>query len=532
MRRLFWSMAFSAAALGLAACGNGASVGKSNDNGGGTESRAGDVYRQAITSPTGDTVVFQVMEPTQFEAGKTYPLVLHGHGYGGQRNVEPSAFQQRLRDAGYYVISIDQRGFGESTGSVRVMDPEYEGVNLVAVLDWAENLPGLRRRDNGEMMVGSYSGSYGGMYQVLLWAVDPRHRLRVLAPDITPHDLPYALSPHGVVKSGWDLLLVVGGEATNAQNFVGHLTSLDPARIQQGLANPPPHQDPAIYETLVQAVVTGRFPEASYNFFKYHSFSYYCDGEPAGPQNFLLATPDALSVPAVLPPAADVLVTQGVRDTLFNYNDGYHNYQCMKALGGDVRFFTHQTGHLLPALIPADAQAALDAFYQALTLPNTQAAGGTRSCGDVDLNDLTFAWFEEKLQAKSGAVSAALGGSHTEVCLSLSEQEAIDVAPSSLKVGGVGFAVGGEIPQFNAVLGTITSLAGTAAREALLADQVLLTVPAGGLLLGGIPTLSLDVQPLGGAGLEECLLPVSVGCDPILFLALAHRPAGQIRCGT
>src|SRR3546814_20836816 len=53
------------------------------------------------------------------------------------------------------------------------------------LLDWAENLEGLRRRNNGEMMVGSYGGSYGGMYQVLLYAVDPKHRLRVLAPDIT-----------------------------------------------------------------------------------------------------------------------------------------------------------------------------------------------------------------------------------------------------------------------------------------------------------------------------------------------------------
>src|SRR3546814_5777337 len=81
------------------------------------------------------------------------------------------------------------------------MDPEYEGQDLSAVLDWAENLEGLRRRNNGEMMVGSYGGSYGGMYQVLLYAVDPKHRLRVLAPDITPHDLTYSLDPNGVVKS-------------------------------------------------------------------------------------------------------------------------------------------------------------------------------------------------------------------------------------------------------------------------------------------------------------------------------------------
>lgn len=488
-----------------------------------SETRAGEVYRQAIESPTGDTVVFQVMEPTQMEAGKSYPLVLHGHGYGGQRNVEPSGFQQRLRDAGYYVISIDQRGFGESTGTVRVMDPEFEGVNLIAILDWAENLPGLARRANGEMMVGSYSGSYGGMYQVLLWAVDPKHRLRVLAPDITPHDLTYSLNPHGVVKSGWGLLLAAGGEATNAQNFANGIASFN----TDAASNPPPHQDPAIFESLVQAGLTGSFPEAGLNFFKYHSFAYYCEGQPAGPQNFLTATPDQLSVPPVMPPVADVLITQGVRDTLFNYNDGYKNYQCMRQLGGDVRFFTHQTGHLLPGF-PADVTGPLDPFYAALTLPNTQAAGGSRSCGDVNLDDLTFAWFEEKLSGKPGAVTTALGGRDTEVCVSLSEGEGLDLAPASLKVGGVTYPVGGDIPQFSAVLGTATSILGTNAREALLADQVLATVPAGGQILAGMPKLNVDVQAVEGLGLGECAVPmVSTACDPTLFLALGRRAAGQ-----
>ena len=102
--------------------------------------RAGTSYRQEIASPvTGDTTVVQVFEPTQLQAGKTYPLVLQGHGYGGSRETgaPDGSFIKRLNDAGYYVISIDQRGFGESSGTVRVMDPDYEGQNLVAVLDWA-----------------------------------------------------------------------------------------------------------------------------------------------------------------------------------------------------------------------------------------------------------------------------------------------------------------------------------------------------------------------------------------------------------
>jgi ABC-2 type transport system ATP-binding protein len=485
-------------------------------------SREGTVYRQEIVSPIGDTVIFQVMEPTNLEAGKTYPLVLQGHGYGGHRDVAPNEFQQRLRDTGYYVVSIDQRGFGESTGTIRVMDPEYEGVNLTAILDWAENLEGLRRHLDGRMVVGSYGGSYGGMYQVLLWAADPQHRLRVLAPDITPHDLVYALDPNNVVKSGWGLVLSAGGEGAVALQFAdGFPLVVAPTGL---------HQDPAIYETLLQAVTTNAFSDASKSFFRYHSFKYYCDGQAVAPQNFLVATPDALTQPPTLPPAADVLITQGMRDTLFNFNDGWNNYQCMKALGGDVRLLTHQSGHILPVELPADAKDAIDAFYQALTIPGFQAGGGSRTCGDLDLDDLTFAWFEEKLRNQPGAVAAVVGDNSRNVCMSLAEGEAVELSEDSMKVASASFPIDSSTPQFNAVLGTITSLAGTAAREALLADQVLLTVPAGGLILAGIPKLDVEVAGLSGTEMGECLVPeLTAACDPILLLAIGHRAPGQTR---
>lgn len=48
----------------------------------------------------------------------------------------------------------------------------------------------------------------------------------------------------------------------------------------------------------------------------------------------------------------DVLLTQGMRDTLFNFNEAWRNFECLKASGGDVRLLTHQTGHILPAEAP------------------------------------------------------------------------------------------------------------------------------------------------------------------------------------
>src|SRR3546814_745875 len=116
---------------------------------------------------------------------------------------------------------------------------------------------------------------------------------------------------------------------------------------------------------------------------RYHSLRYFCDGQPAGPQNFLLATPDALTVAPSPLPKADVLLTQGFRDTLFNFNDGLHNYECLHALGGDVRLLTHQTGHILPLSLGAvGLEDPLDPFYQAITFPGLGDQGGTRTCGD------------------------------------------------------------------------------------------------------------------------------------------------------
>ena len=135
-----------------------------------SKTRDGTIYRQAITvAATGDTQVFQVFEPTHLVVGQSYPLVLQGHGYGGSRETDAPAgsFIAQLRDAGYYVISIDERGFGESSGTVRVMDPQYEGQDLIAILDWAENLEGLRRHSDGSMFVGSYGGSYGDRKSVV-----------------------------------------------------------------------------------------------------------------------------------------------------------------------------------------------------------------------------------------------------------------------------------------------------------------------------------------------------------------------------
>lgn len=494
--------------------------------------RDGTISRQAITvDVTKDTQVFQVFEPTKLKVGEHYPLVLHGHGYGGKRETTAAdgSFIKRLRDAGYYVISIDERGFGETTGTVRVMDPEFEGQNLIAILDWVEtNLEGLRRTtSDGKMVVGSYGGSYGGMYQFLLMGADPKQRLHIIAPDITPNDLTQSLNLNNVVKSGYGLVLVGGGEASPRQSG--------------------PRQDPVIEEMLLNAVATNSFDASANNFFKYHSVSYFCDGKTAGPQTFRFATADKLTVPPTAFPKVDALITQGFRDSLFNFNQAFQNYQCLKARGGDVRLLTHESGHILtvslssvppsgglvssPAPIPSqNLEGPLDPFYAAVNFPNFQDAAGVRNCGSVVLNDAQFAWFEEKLQGKTGlglldAAMKQVGAN--SVCLSLGKDDAI-VVPSVIP-GGTTQDIVATTPQFNAVLGVGGAMLGNGAREALLATQVI-PVPADAVAIAGIPTMNIKLTGLSGQELAACPTPLNIpGCDPILFLGIGLQKKGTTR---
>lgn len=485
-----------------------------------TETRAGTHYRVELASPVdGEPNVFEVFEPAQLQAGGIYPLVLQGEGFGDARIKTLTGFVERLVNAGYYVITIDHRGFGESGGQIRLQSPDFEGQNLIQILDWAEDLPGLKRRANGKMVVGSWGDSYGGLYQFLLAGADPQHRLRVLAPDITPHDIAEVTAPNGVLKSGYSLAVVAQGELSQVTN--GQL-----------LTRPGPGQDPVIYETVVMSALTNNMSDTARNFLRYHSPRYFCDGEPAGPQSFTLGVPDPRNVPPTPYEPLDVLLTQGMRDTFFNVNEALDNYRCIKATGGDVRLLTHETGHILPITItavPGNLEEALDPFFAALSTPNFQDADkiGRRFCGSINIDDVQFAWFEEKLMGKTGAVDAALPTGN-EICLSLAVSDAITVR--EVKRGGQEFPIDGSTPQLNSALGVAGAVLGNAAREALLATQPLYTAPAGGAIIAGLPTMDIELAGLSGQEMDTCPTPLSLAaCDPILFLGIGHRKAGTTR---
>lgn len=486
-------------------------------------------YRVQLTSASNETISFEVIEPKVINCKAGNPLVLHGHGFGGSRTVDPAGtFLERLQDNGYAVISIDQRGFGESTGTVRVMDPNFEGRDLLQILDWAEThldyLAHDRQGSGYNLVAGATGGSYGGMYQLLLHNLDARHRLDVLTPDITPHDLRFSLNPNGTIKSAWALLLVAGGEQGASEPLVGGL-------------------DPAIKETLLRGAVTNVIHAGALPFFYYHSAKYFLDARPAAeqePMDFLAAPLlDGLSYdfPALQPARIDILFTQGFRDTLFNFNEAWNNFRGYRALGGDVRLFTHQGGHILPGTATVLEQLGpLDAGIAGITsqlqgagvsLPELQAPAGPNSCGSLDRMDVTLAFLNEKLkpagaQGTAPAVKTGLDRLRQEVCMSLTPDQAAWVAFDQIdNRNRVSTPVPATmIPVPNTVLGISSLLQPT--------FIPLSGLPAGRRTVAGIGRLDVTLAsalPADGCDLAGSLPPEFpiTGCDAIVHVGWGAR---------
>lgn len=441
--------------------------------------RAGTIYTVTIPSPLGggETISATVMEPTTMVGGEKYPLVTHSHGFGQSKQTkgEPggvfgeSGFlidgTQRLLDAGYGVISFDERGHGQSGGVITVMDPDREGQNIIRVFDWAEaNLDWLLYRDNN-LVVGSMGQSYGGGWQLTMNSIDPKHRLDALAPRITWYDLTSIVIPGGVIKSGWVGILF--GAATTA-----------------GDGN---NLDPFVNAALVNGLVTNVIAPDAFDYFKYHSQRYFCEGLSIATNGGPGTRPRLASKP---PPRVNALFFQGMRDTLVNLSEAEANYECLKKQGGDVRLFTYQSGH-------NSLQAVVDPgeVFQPLNSAIDNA------CGPFDADAAIKLFFDEHLKGIAGAADS-LG---KQPCLSLAAGDAVRVPGITKGKFGTAYTV----PATTVIAG---------AGVLPVAADLGIVAGANGDVFGGIPEVELDIADTTGAA-------AVLGSDAIVFVGVGHQRA-------
>ena len=304
-------------------------------------------------------ICYTLFQPAGASAAKPVPMLLHSHGWGGSRTTDPAAFQKFL-DAGYGVLSFDQRGFGESGGTAYVENPTVEGHDVRALVTLVSKLGWVWQDGPGDPRIGAMGGSYGGGYQFLgafeELRVTGKQVFDALAPEITWNDLNTSLAPQGVPRGEWALALSAASVPSQAL-------------------------PPSVYKALVEGVATGSWP----------------DGSVPGTENlvrFFKKNGPAWHVSQGRKLDIPVLFGQGTTDSLFDLRQGLTNWRT--AITDRARkhsiFVGYNGGHVLPQLFPRGISVSSDPCSEKL-------AGGSFS-------DLSLRFFDETLKGRK----TGLGG--------------------------------------------------------------------------------------------------------------------------
>lgn len=370
------------------------------------------VENVTISTDDGIAIAMTVYYP-QLAAGEPTPLLLHSHGFGGNRvstldfdeatqtsEIGIDALQVAYNEKtkvpgrkGWYVLSYDQAGHGDSGGNVNIMDPTYEGRMLMAVMDWAEqNLSNLAYRTKGGQLnpvVGTIGRSYGGAFQLMGAGIDDR--IDAMVPGGTWFDLRYSLNPNGVPKTTYLNALVLSGLQSNQGRF-----------------------EPFLFEELLRASTTNQVTEPTVQRLGSNGSVSYCTNTDFG--NFKRMMNLKSDIPA--------LFVQGAHDIIFNLNEGIQNFECYNRVNLNAKLMMVKYGHSLDALMlqasPSEALAgtgAKYAFNESKVWLKTTSASCPAALFDIntgrcvmDLKNIMFQFLVEHLMGADQAKSKAYLG--------------------------------------------------------------------------------------------------------------------------
>lgn len=277
----------------------------------------------------GTPIVVSVYKPDGASAGSPVPVILHSHGWGGSRTSSDGAFKGEL-DRGYGVVSIDQRGHGASGGQANVEDPEFEGQDMISVIDYVAGLDWVAKdrrtgRPNDPVLF-AMGGSYGGGYQFVAAFTELRDmgytRLNALAPEITWHDLPQSLAPSKVARTAWVTLLYGAGA---------------------------PMLPEYVHQAFAYGATTGQWPDGTVPGLPNLQEEFFEHG-PSGH----VAQGRKLNIP--------VLLGQGLNDNLFNFNEAWKNLELALTPAAREKSLVvgYNGGHALPNVLPAGTAGSGD----------------------------------------------------------------------------------------------------------------------------------------------------------------------------
>ncbi|WP_157965074.1 CocE/NonD family hydrolase [Euzebya rosea] len=319
-------------------------------------------YAHSVTSLAADgiTIDIQVYKPALAQ-GQQVPVLLHSHGWGGSKTSSAGAYAAE-QAAGYGVVSITQRGHGASGGLRNVEDPEFEGMDMIAVVDYIATLDWVAKEPleqdspwadrGGDPVLGAWGGSYGGGYQYVLALTEMQQfgatRLDAMAPDITWHDLNTALAPNDVPRSAWLTLLYSTG-ASKVERYIS--------------------------EGFAYGVATGQYADGTVP--GLHDLK--AEFATHGPAGYVDAAGERIQLDIPM------LITQGFSDNLFIFNEAWDNFT--QTLTDDARersmLVGHNGGHALPNVYPVGYSGSGDKCGGLSTDTRMQFFGAAFTGGDT-----------------------------------------------------------------------------------------------------------------------------------------------------
>lgn len=404
-------------------------------------------------STTPVKICYSVFRPAGASRRHPVPMIMHSHGWGGSRTTKAADFRA-FTDAGYAVLSFDQRGWGASGGHAHVENPHLEGTDVRRLVTYVSTLPWVQQDAPGDPRLGAIGGSYGGGYQFVGAFEELRLHGRplfdALAPEITWNDLAGSIAPQGVVRTEWALALSAASVPSDALPV-------------------------SVYKALVEGAATGTVPDGSVpltedlvTFFEKNGPKWHVDHGRR------------LDIP--------VLFGQGTTDTLFPLQQGLANWRT--AITPRARrhsiFVGYNGGHVLPALLPAGVSVSSDPCSE-------QLAGG-------DFRRLTIRFFDEQLKHRD----RGLGG-YGKVHLATPASRCVTVdsvaATRSVDVGSVVSTTAAGVPLPYEVASGPLTIAGT--------PYLTGAVTALGLESRAFYGLAIGTSPLDAHLVQNNVLPLA-----------------------
>lgn len=256
-----------------------------------------------LTSFDGTPITFYWFPAVGLAPGQAAPTVLQGPGFGGQAQSNPDAPNGgpipgvgTLRQAGYNVLTWNPRGISPSGGQAMLDNPNYEGRDVQALIDWVGQQPQAQLDGPGDPRVGMTGGSYGGGIQFSTAGIDSR--LDAIVPVIAWNSLETSLYKADTIKTAWVNVLMTG--ATRPGNTFA----------------------PALLKGRGEAAKGMTFSKAVVDFAK-----------AAGPYQV---------VPKITAPT---LIIQGTVDNLFPPSEAVANYHALKKTGVPLKMIWYCGGH-------------------------------------------------------------------------------------------------------------------------------------------------------------------------------------------